>query len=113
MKDTKKTKVCQIFSNTGVNIESKDIQECHRLKGESENIVKLSNWKGCSKILRVQRELKNLVAAEVDFPNGSAIYIDESLCLLYHGIWNKFKKENGLQTPEVITISVALLFSRH
>ena len=58
---------------------------------ESRTIVKLSNQNACSQKLHVKRELKNPVPTALGFPNGTAIYIKESLCPYFLGICNKSK----------------------
>ena len=61
-----------------------DIQACHHLKDKNWTIVKFTNKKDC--------QLKGLDPAGVDLPEGTKIFINESLCPYYRGIWNKCKK---------------------
>ena len=68
----------------------RDIQACHRLKDKDRIIVKFTNRKDCLRILRVKRQLKGLYPAVVDLPEGTKIFVNESLCPYYRG--NKFKK---------------------
>ena len=70
----------------------RDIQACHRLKDKDRIIVKFTNRKDCLRILRVKRQLKGLYPAVVDLPEGTKIFVNESLCPYYQGIWNKCKK---------------------
>ena len=46
----------------------------------------------CQQVLRVKKELKNIDPGEFDFPEGTAIFINESLCSYYKMLWNKWKK---------------------
>ena len=85
-------KVCDVIQEIGVDICDRDIQTCHRLNDKDRAIVKFTNRKDCLQILRVKRQLKGLDPAAVDFPEGTKIFINESLCPYYRGIWNKCKK---------------------
>ena len=70
----------------------RDIQAFHRLKDKDRTIVKFTNRKDCLRILRVKRQLKGLDPSAVDLPEGTKIFVNESLCPYYLGIWNKCKK---------------------
>ena len=39
-----------------------------------------------------KRELKGLDPAALDLPEGTKIFVNESLCPYYRGIWNKCNK---------------------
>ena len=74
-----------------------DIQACHHLKDKDWTIVKFTNKKDCQLkgldlAAVVKRQLKGLDPAGVDLPEGTKIFINESLCPYYRGIWNKCKK---------------------
>ena len=84
--------VCDMFQDIDVDICDRDIQACHRLKDKDRTIVKFTNRKDCLRILRVKRQLKGLDPSVVDLPKGTKIFINESLCPYYRGIWNKCKK---------------------
>ena len=85
-------KVCDVIHEIGVDICDRDIQACHRLKDIDRTIVKFTSRKDCLRILRVKRQLKGLDPSGVDLPEGTKIFINESLCPYYRGIWNKCKK---------------------
>ena len=85
-------KVCDVLQEIGVDICNRDIQACHRLKAKDRTTVKFTNRKDCLQILRVKRQLKDLDPAVVDLPEGTKIFVNESLCPYYRGIWNKCKK---------------------
>ena len=86
-------KVCDMFQEIGVDICDRDIQACHHLKDKDRTIVKLTNRKYCFQILRVKKkQLKGLDPLAVDLPEGTKIFVNESLCPYYWGIWNKCKK---------------------
>ena len=82
--------VCDMLQEIGVDICNCDIQVCHCLKNKYRIIIKLTNRKNCLGILRVKRQLKGLDPAAVDLPEGTKIFVNESLCPYYRG--NKFKK---------------------
>ena len=79
-------KVCNVFQEIDVDVCGRDIQVCHRLKDKERAIVKFTNRKDCLRILRVKRELKGLDPAALDLPEGTKIFVNESLCPYYRGI---------------------------
>ena len=85
-------KVRNIFGEIGVNINERDIQACHQLREKDRAIVKFVNRKDCTNILRVKKDIKHLDPTKLSFSEGSKIFINESLCPYYRGIWNKCKK---------------------
>ena len=80
-----------------MDICDRDIQASHRLKDKDRVIVKFTNRKDCLRILRVKRQLKGLYPAVVDLPEGTKIFVNESLCPYYRGIWNKCKTSRDKQ----------------
>ena len=48
-------------------------------------IVKFTSRKDCLRILRVKRQLKGLDPAAVDLPEGTKIFVNESLCPYHQG----------------------------
>ena len=89
--------VRDVFKKIGVEIDEWDVQACHRLKEKERTIVKFVNRKDCLQILRVKKDLKSLDPTELDFPENTKIFINESLCPYYRGIWNKCKKLRAIQ----------------
>ena len=89
--------VRDVFKKIGVEIDERDVQACHRLKEKERTIVKFVNRKDCLQILRVKKDLKSLEPTELDFPENTKIFINESLCPYYRGIWNKCKKLRAIQ----------------
>ena len=83
---------CSIFNRIGVPVNPDDIEACHRLYNEKKTIVKFSRRKLCHKVLREKKELKNVDPSNFDIPEGTAIFINESLCSYYKTLWNKCKK---------------------
>ena len=85
-------KVCDVFQEIGADICDRDIQASHRLKYKYRTIVKFTNRKDLLRILRVKSQLKGLDPARMDLPEGTKIFVNESLCPKYRGKWNKCKK---------------------
>ena len=83
-------KVCNVLQEIGVDICDRDIQVFHRLKDKDQTIVKFNNRKDCLRILRIKRQLKSLDSAAMDLPEGTKIFVNESLSPYYRG--NKCKK---------------------
>ena len=87
-----KGKVCTAFNRIGVAVKPDDIEACHRLYNDKKTIVKFSKRKVCQQVLREKKELKNIDPSGFDFPEGTAVFINESLCSYYKMLWNKCKK---------------------
>ena len=85
------------FKKIGVEVDERDVQACHRLKEKERTIVKFANRKDCLRIFKVKKDLKSLDPTELDFPESTKIYINESLCPHYRGIWNRGKKLRAIQ----------------
>ena len=81
-----------VFREIGVNINERDIQASHRFREKDRTIVEFVNRKDCINILRFKKDLKHLDPSKLSFSEGTKIFINESLCPYYRGIWNKCKK---------------------
>ena len=88
--DALEDKVINVFREIGVEIGQRDIQACHRVKN-NQTIAKFSDRKDCLQILRVKKQLKDLDCALFNFPDGTKIFVSESLCPYDKGLWNKCK----------------------
>ena len=42
--------------------------------------------------MRVKKDLKDFDATDLDLPAGTELYINDSLCPYYRGLWNETKK---------------------
>ena len=51
----------------------------------------MSRWKNCEQVIRV-KDLKDLNPIDLDFPEGTQLFINDSLCPYYRGLWNECKK---------------------
>ena len=108
------SKVRNIFGEIGVNVNERGIQACHRLREKDRAIVKFVNRKDCTNILRVKKDLKHLDPTKLSFTEGTKIFINESLCPYYRGIWNKCKKLRANQKlHQFYTITVDPRFYEH
>ena len=84
--------VCRVLQHIGVGITGEGIEACHRLNKQSDRtIVKFSRRKDCEHVMRKKSELRKLNPSELDLPNVTKLYINESLCPYYRGLWNQFK----------------------
>ena len=90
------TNISKVFDKLGTHVEGKEIHACHRLKDSDRVIIKFSNRKDSLQVLRVKKDLKSLDPTELDFPEGTRIFINEILCGYYRGFWNKCKKLKGM-----------------
>ena len=73
--------VCRVLQHIGVGITGEGIEACHRLSKQD-----------CEHVMRKKNELRKLKPSELDLPNGTKLYINESLCPYYRGLWNQCKK---------------------
>ena len=85
--------VCRILHHIGVNISGDKIEACHRMGINSDRtIVKFLSRRDCEHTMCVKKDLKDLDATELDLPAGTKLYIYDSLCPYYRGLWNETKK---------------------
>ena len=82
-------KVCSVFNTIGVAVNPDDIEVCHRLYNDKKVIVKFSKRKLCQQVLREKKELKNVEPSKFDFPEGTAIPINEGLRSYYKMLWKR------------------------
>ena len=83
-------KVLNVSREIDIEIGQRHIQARHRVKN-NQTKVKFSYRKDCLQILRVKRQFKDLDCAFFNFPNGTKIFVNESLCPYYKRMWNKCK----------------------
>ena len=80
--DEAETKLSQIFQSLDCNVDKEDLGICHWLKDKERVIVKFGRRKDCEKVLRAENDLRKLNSTNLDLPEGSKIFINQSLCLL-------------------------------
>ena len=49
-------------------------------------IIKYSKWKDCRQIFSAKKDLSKLDMKEIDFPEGTQILLNQSLCLYYNSL---------------------------
>lgn len=62
---------------------------------KNRTIIKLSNRKDCLQNLRAKKRLKSLEDTTFNLPSDTKIFINDSLCGYYRGLWNKCKRLKG------------------
>ena len=88
--DALEDQVVNIFWENYVEIGQCGIQACRNGKN-NRIVVKFSNRKNCIQILRVKKQLKYIDCTLFNFPNGTKIFVNKSLCPYYKGLWHKCK----------------------
>ena len=74
------TNMLSIFEKVGCTNALEFIDDCHRLdKNNSRVIVKFTRRKDCKEVLQVKKDLKDLIAYDLDLPRGTEILVNQSL----------------------------------
>ena len=71
-------KVLNIFKKGGCDISSDNIKACHRVGGHNNVIIKFSKRKDYQQIFLVKLNMK-----DVDLPERTQIFVNQSSCLYY------------------------------
>ena len=90
--DELENKVLTIFKKVGCDIKNENIEACHRVRRQNNVIIKFSKRKDCQQVYSVKKDLAKLDMKEVDLPEGTQVYINQSLCPYYKSLWSKSKK---------------------
>ena len=80
--------MCKVLNIIGFDIEEDRIEACRWLTKSDHAIVKFSQGKD----LCIKKGLKGLNPTNLGFPQGTKIYLNDSLCPYYRGLWNECKK---------------------
>ena len=86
--------VLKIFNETGVTVNSRDVEACHHLKRKAnpkKAIIKLSKRKDVVRVMTNKKKLKSMKPQNIGLPSDCKIYINESLCKYYKYLWWKCK----------------------
>ena len=90
------TTVISIRRDSGVEIDSKDIEGCHRLplsrnsRGQDKRVnVKFVNRKHLEALLRYKKQISSKSLNHLNVPNK--VFVSVSLCSYYRYIWVKCK----------------------
>ena len=75
--------VISILSDIDVNVESREVKDCHRI-GESNNgskktIIRFVNWKYWKKVLLNRKQLERIDLKKHQFVRGTRIFINKNL----------------------------------
>ena len=75
------SKVIDILAEIDVNVESKDIEACHRIGKSSpkRSIVRFVNRKVCKSTLKNRKKLRSVDANKLGLPRTSKVFINENL----------------------------------
>ena len=90
--DELEDKVLTIFKKVGCDIKSENIEAYHRVGRQNKVIIRCSRRKDCQQIYSVKRDLSKLDMKEVDLPEGTQVFVNQSLCPYYKSLWSKSKK---------------------
>ena len=85
-------KVVQVFEKVGCNIDSSNIEVCHRItKRNGRVIVKFSGRKDCQRLLSVKMNLQKLKMEDIGLTGDNKVFVNHSLCPYYRVLWSKSK----------------------
>ena len=80
--------VCEDLHYIGTDICWEKPSQQKKLSHNSEN----SRRKDYEQVIRVKKDLKDLNTTDLDFPEGTQLFINSTLCPYYRVLWNKYKK---------------------
>ena len=83
-------KVSEVFNMIDADVDKDNFEACHRLK-KGRVIVKFKSRKDTQRVLSKRKHLKDADVQRLNFPEGTKLYINESLCGYYRGLWGKCK----------------------
>ena len=84
-----KSTAASILSDIDVNVESREVDDCHRIgksnNGSKKTIIKFVNRKCCKKALLNRMQLERIDLRKHQFVSGTRIFINENLTVT--SIW--------------------------
>ena len=87
-----KEKVIQVFEKVGCNIDSGNIEACHRITKKNDRVfVKFSRRKDCQRVLSVKKNLQKLKMEDIGLTGDNKVFINHSLYPYYRVLWSKSK----------------------
>ena len=82
--------VTSILSDTDVNVESREVEECQRIgksnNGSKKTMIRFVNRKYCKKALRNKKQLERIDLKKHHLVSGTRIFINENLTMK-NDIW--------------------------
>ena len=86
-------KVLPIFQKVGWTSVLEFIDDCHRLgKNNDRVIVKFTRRKDSKQVTQVNKDFNYLTTDNLDLPQGSELFVNQSLCLYYRILWSETKR---------------------
>ena len=77
--------VTSILSDIDVNVESREVEECHRFgksnNGSKKTMIRFVNRKHCKKALRNRKQLERIDLKKHHLVSGTRIFINENLTI--------------------------------
>ena len=85
--------VCKVLQHIWVDICRENIESCNRLnKKWNRAQVIFFTKKNCEQLMRVNKDLKDLLnPTDLDFLEGTWLFINDNLCSYYKELWNECK----------------------
>ena len=87
--------VLKIFNECDTPVDPTNIEACYRLKSKvrpKKVIIKLYKRKDVFSILQRKKKLKSVDITKVGLPQGSLVFINQSLCSYYKYLWSLCKR---------------------
>ena len=85
-------KVIQVFEKVGCNINSSNIESCHRITKRNDRVTaKFSRTKDCQQVLSVKKNLQKLKMEDIGLTGDNKVSINHSLCPYSCVLWSKSK----------------------
>ena len=85
-------KSLEVFKSIGVSLTPEKVHACHSIGRNGRVIIKLVNRKDVQAILVNKKKLKESDKSKIDLKANTKVFINESLCPYYKGIWSRCKK---------------------
>ena len=83
-------KFIQVFEKVGCNIDSSNIEACHRTTKRNDRvIVKFPSRKDRQQVLSVKKNLQKLTMEDIGLTGDNKVFINHSLCPYYRALWSK------------------------
>ena len=108
--------VLKIFNETGVTVNSRDVEVCHRLNQKANPkkvIIKLSKRKDVARVMNNKKKLKSMKPQNIGLPSDCKIYINESLCKYYKYLWWKCKLLQTRGSIQSFWLTIGSIRIRH
>ena len=85
-------KVIQVFEKVGCNIDSSNIEVCHRISKKNDRVIaKFSRRKDCQRVLSVKKNLQKLRMEDLGLTGDNKAFLNPSLRPYYRVLWSKSK----------------------